>query len=327
VNRAVEPTSVAHRETAAAPLVKEGRPRIYRLHAGALDLTRAYLALSRGVSVQEIRLRAGGVRIDGRISPGALKIVFLRAEEIRVLGNRVSGEAMAIAYGGSRLDVAANRPGSAVALYFSPAVARCVVTEEALPALRRRMEGPLGLETLLSPVTQRGRALARSARGLLEQARQKGAWTRAWPPALEAEAVVETSAALIRDILGDDRSAAQTSVKRRRELALMVENLLWETPFDDGLRRLSLDDAAVRLRCSRRSIQLALQDEFGLGFTALKRLIRLQQVHAILRRRPAGRGVGRVAKAYEFNHLGRFAGHYRDMFGVLPSVELSPGSA
>ncbi len=322
MDRVAEPTSLPSRKDAPAHPLNVRRPRIYRLKTGALHLTRAHLALGRGVSVQEVRLLAGGVRFDGEIGAGALKVVFVETEEMRLLGNRVNGEAMALACGGSRLDFAANLPGSALILHFSPAAARRVVTEGARPALRRRIEGPLGLAPLLCSVTQRGRALQEKARRLLARAEEEKR-PRSLPSPSASDAIIEMSAELVAEILAVDHVVTSPGAKRRRELALTVENLLWETPRASGSRRLSLDDAAGRLRCSRRSIQLALHEEFGLGFIALKRAIRLQQVHVVLRRGHDGpAGVGRIAQAHEFNHLGRFSAHYRDMFGVLPSFDL-----
>lgn len=315
-------------DQAGAPaLLNSRRPRLYRLKGGALHLARPCLAFGRGVSIQEIRLLGGGVRIDGRIAAGALKIVFVKAEEIRLLGARVSGEAVALACGGA-LDLAANLPACALSIHFSPAVVQRIVAQAATPALRPRLEEPLDVEPLLSCVTPTASALEKSARRLLAAGESGQEELARRPPSPEWDAMVRLSADLLREAHAVGRTLAPPGAKRRRNLALTIEKLLWEAPHAGESRRLSLDDAAGRLRCSRRSIQIALQEEFGLGFVELKRAIRLHQVHAALRRERCGpSGVGRIAKAHEFNHLGRFAGHYREMFGVLPSVDLPGGAA
>lgn len=301
-------------------LLNGWRPRVYRLQPGPLRLTRRFLEIAPGLSIQELRLQSGGIRIDGRLEPGTLKIGFIRGKEIRILGTCVSSSIMMVAYGGARLNFAANVPGSALSLHFDPAVAQRIAPESALSALMERQQGPLGPETLLRPVTGAGRVFEQSLRRLLTQAEQGEG-------AAEPNDIIEASARLIGELLSAKRADPAPCANRRRALALTVENLLWEGPETTGFRRFSLDDAARRLKCSRRSIQLALQEEFGLGFVSLKRSIRLQQVHAILRRDPQGAaGVGRIARAHEFNHLGRFAGHYREMFGVLPSLDLAAGA-
>ncbi|MEK4032584.1 helix-turn-helix domain-containing protein [Methylocystis sp. IM3] len=315
-------------DQAGAPaLLNSRRPRLYRLKGGALHLARACLAFGCGVSIQEIRLLGGGLRIDGRIAAGALKIVFVKAEEIRLLGARVSGEAVALACGGGALHLAANLPASALSIHFSPAAVQRIVAQATTPELRRRLEAPLDFEPLLSCVTPSARALEKSARRLLAGGESGEENLARRPPPPEWDAMVGLSADLLREADAVGRTPAPRGARRRRRLALTIENLLWEAPHAGESRRLSLEDAARRLRCSRRSIQLAVQEEFGLGFVELKRAIRLHQVHAALRRERCGPyGVGRIAKAHEFNHLGRFAGHYREMFGVLPSVDL-PGGA
>ncbi|MGJ0507909.1 MAG: helix-turn-helix domain-containing protein [Methylocystis sp.] len=271
--------------------------------------------------MQETRLLAGGLRMDGHVGPGVLKIGFVRSKEIRVLGACVKDSVMAVACGGSRLNFSANLPGSLLTLLFDPEAAQRVVPESALAALTQRLDGEGGCATLLHSVTRTGSLLEKQVGRLLTLAE------RGEDVAPDAAEILATSARLIEELAATPPPPPPGPTCRRRELALTVERLLWEGPETAGFRRFSLDDAAKRLKCSRRSIQLALQEEFGVGFVALKRSIRLQQVHAILRHGAKGAaGVGRIAKAHEFNHLGRFAGHYRDMFGILPSFALAEGA-
>lgn len=319
MTKALEFTSAKEPEEVAARLLNGWNPRVYRLRPGPLRITRRFLQLGPGVSTQLTRLLTGGVRIDGQIGDGMLKIGFVRSKEIRILGSCEKNPFMAVACGGSRLNFSASLPGTALSLHFDREAAAGIVPAEALPLLTPAASGGGGPETLLHPVTDTGARLEKLLRRLLARAERDG--SAATPG--EAAQVVETSAGLIAEILVErstDVGEAAARARRRRSLALAVEALLWEAPQTIG--RFSLDDAARRLKCSRRSIQLALQEEFGLGFVVLKRMIRLQQVHALLRVKPLGAaGVGRIARAHEFNHLGRFAGHYRDMFGVLPSLE------
>ncbi len=319
MSRPLELTSVTDPDHVAPRLLTGWRPRVYRLRPGPLHVTRRYLWLAAVVSTQETRLLTGGLRIDGHIGPGMLKIGFVRSSEIRILGSCVREPFMALAGPGGRLNFSSMFPGSAVTLHLDQDVAQNAISADGLSLLARWLQCDCAPETLLRPVTRTGSVLEKLLRRLL--ARDDCAASAA---ALgEAEEVIEASARLIEEFVGSTEETF-TPTKRRRDLALAVEDLLWEAPDTKG--RFSLDDAARRLKCSRRSIQLAVQEEFGLGFVALKRSIRLQQVHAILRRNAEGAaGIGRIAKAHEFNHLGRFAGHYRKMFGVLPSLERPEG--
>lgn len=302
---------------AAAIMPGGWRPRVYRLDAGRLHLTRKYFELAPGLSIEELRLAAGGVRVDGVFDPGVLKIGFIEAKEMRVLGCRVSNVVLGVGYGGARFDSVGAAPGVALTLNFSPTLARRVVPDDALPRLLSRLSGPSGLATLLYPVTPKAFALRGEMRRLLTLA-ETGAPASAWPPDAPG-AIVAACADLIDQILRFPLDIPQMAPGRRRDLALSVEQLLWERPSAGRFGKFSLDDAAQRLGSSRRSIQLALQEEFGVGFVALKRAIRLQQAHAVLKNAPRI-GIGEIARAHEFFHQSRFSKQYREMFGVLPSM-------
>jgi len=316
-------TTVTDPDAAASVMPGGWRPRVYRLGAGRLHLARRRLELLPGLSVEEISLLAGSIRIDGAFDPGHLKIGFLDTDGTRILGNRVTNVVMAVAYGGARFDSAAWVPSMALTLNFSPAMARHVVPDEVRPRLLQRLRGPDGLAAMLFPVTPQAAALLSHLRRLLTLA-QSGATLL--DPVFSPDAVVAASAELIDQILAVELLVPGMSVGRRREVALAVEAFLWETPTVDGFRKFSIDDAAERLGASRRSIQLALREEFGMGFVAFKRAIRLQQVHSILRAEPRA-GIGEIARAHEFYHQSRFSRLYREMFGVLPSSELDGGAA
>lgn len=286
------------------------RPRVYQLGPGRMRAVRKHAEIAPGLSVEELRLFAGSIRVHDVFDPGALKIAFFETPDMRVLGNRVCNAFVGVAYGGARFDSAGSAPGVATVVSFSEATARRVVPDAAAPRLLERLSGPLGLETLIYPLTPQASALREKLRRLLSPI----------DGGIDSpEDIIATSAKLIGQILSARLLIPALSAGRRRELALAVEELLWEPPAANGAHKLSLDDAAKRLNSSRRSIQLALQEEFGLGYVALKRAIRLQQAQAALKRAPK-LGVGEVARIHEFFHLSRFSKHYRDMFGFLPST-------
>ncbi|QGM97328.1 AraC family transcriptional regulator [Methylocystis parvus] len=296
------------------------RPRVYRLDSGRVRIRRRHREIAPGVSIEELQLLAGSMRVIGVVDPGVLKIAFFDAPEMRVLGHHVRNSFMVVACGGARFDSVGAAPGAALTLNFSAAAAGCIVSEAAAPRLKERLTGPLGCEALLFPQTPRAAALQRQLRELLGAADIDRPDNPAPQPLVAVADIFAITAELIDQILSMDLRIPGLTVGRRRELAFATEELLWEPPMSDGARRLSLDDASKRLKSSRRGIQLALQQEFGLGYVALKRLIRLQQAYAALKRAP-GTGIGELARSHEFFHPSRFSKQYREMFGVLPSTE------
>lgn len=125
---------------------------------------------------------------------------------------------------------------------------------------------------------------------------------------------------------GDFRAKAQLASSggnpNRRDIALSVQKILWDGPDADRSERdLTLDDLAERRQVSRRTVQLAVQENFNMGFTALRRMIRLHQVRRAINEQPH-KNVSELAMQFYFNHLGRFSRDYFDTFGVLPSEEI-----
>ncbi|WP_433796333.1 AraC family transcriptional regulator [Actinoplanes sp. CA-252034] len=75
---------------------------------------------------------------------------------------------------------------------------------------------------------------------------------------------------------------------------------------------------------SERALQAGFQRYVGLSPTTYLRQVRLDRAHDELRQAEPGRTtVADVAHRWGFAHLGRFAGSYRDRFGVTPSQTLN----
>ena len=70
-------------------------------------------------------------------------------------------------------------------------------------------------------------------------------------------------------------------------------------------------------------LQESFRQHVGVPPLTYLRLLRLEGVHAELARAgPGGPGVSEVATRWGFTHLGRFAGAYRERYGVTPSQTL-----
>ena len=82
---------------------------------------------------------------------------------------------------------------------------------------------------------------------------------------------------------------------------------------------LSVVDLCRAAGVSRRTLEYAFQERFGLSPKAYMLARRLGEVRAELRQDPLGQSITRIANRWGFHHLSRFAGLYRRQFGELPS--------
>jgi AraC family ethanolamine operon transcriptional activator len=82
---------------------------------------------------------------------------------------------------------------------------------------------------------------------------------------------------------------------------------------------LSVVDLCRATGVSRRTLEYAFHELFGLSPKAYMLARRLDEVRAELRRVHGGRSITRVANEWGFHHLSRFAALYRRQFAELPS--------
>jgi len=87
--------------------------------------------------------------------------------------------------------------------------------------------------------------------------------------------------------------------------------------LDHATEPITVDDVAAAAGLSVRGLQEAFRRHHGISPTTYLRRIRLLLAREQLESGD-DRSVGDVARASGFAHLGRFAGSYRDEFGVLP---------
>ncbi|WP_417669264.1 helix-turn-helix domain-containing protein [Roseibium sp.] len=83
-------------------------------------------------------------------------------------------------------------------------------------------------------------------------------------------------------------------------------------------------DICTAIGVSERTLRYAFQEYVGLSPLAYLRACRLNRVRAVLAASdPRETTVTQVAMRFGFLHLGRFAGDYKRMFGVMPSNTLA----
>jgi AraC family ethanolamine operon transcriptional activator len=91
-----------------------------------------------------------------------------------------------------------------------------------------------------------------------------------------------------------------------------------------GPRPIHISELCSHLKVSRRSLHRAFSEALGIGPMAFLRRSRLTSIHSILKRAdPATVKVGDVATEYGFTELGRFAFHYKRLFGEHPHKTLA----
>jgi AraC-like DNA-binding protein len=109
---------------------------------------------------------------------------------------------------------------------------------------------------------------------------------------------------------------------QRRSIALKIEELLWKQPKSlHLLEEIDLDYLAELLDVSRRTIQVSVQEQFGVGFIDLRRTIRLYQIRTQITKTNLSENISTIVQKYFLTHPGRFSRDYKKMFGILPSVD------
>lgn len=91
---------------------------------------------------------------------------------------------------------------------------------------------------------------------------------------------------------------------------------------------LTVLDLCAALGASRRTLQSAYRQVYGLSPLAYLRLVRLNRAHRdLLHPLAPGESVTEVALRWGFWHMGQFARDFRSLFGVTPSATLQRGIA
>lgn len=110
---------------------------------------------------------------------------------------------------------------------------------------------------------------------------------------------------------------------QRRLMALQYEQRIWDAlPLRGSMPDVDRETCDA-LGLTRRTLQLAVQEHFGMSSNALQRTIRLSYANLLLSDPEGARNVTDAALAAGFSHLGRFSQQYRALFGETPSRTLA----
>jgi AraC family ethanolamine operon transcriptional activator len=120
----------------------------------------------------------------------------------------------------------------------------------------------------------------------------------------------------IVEILTLDGTPRSPESSRTRELVVRRSLELIDASAQEPL---SVVDLCRESGVSRRTLEYAFQEGFGLSPNAYLLARRLDGVRAELRQGDDGLSITRIANRWGFDHLSRFAAFYRRHFGELPS--------
>lgn len=287
---------------------------VYRLGEGPFHYDFVRVDLGGGVDLEHARFR-GPTRLVGTLAPDAVHLLFPYGRDLRLGGVPVSQRLVVIS-------------PPAVQLEGSTQVEGCGFTvtarERAYSALLGggMPSGPLlssGRTALVMSETPAAEALRLLLEGYFSALEQRQ------DLALEAqrvEQVRDDTLDLLRltllSAVAPGEEELQAPHPRRRALAISVEEWLWRQLDDPAAPAVTLGSAARELDASVRSIQLAVEEHFGVSFVRLVRLARLHQVHGALVLGLVS-NVSEAAIRHGFWHLGRFSRYYREVFGQPPS--------
>ncbi len=117
----------------------------------------------------------------------------------------------------------------------------------------------------------------------------------------------------------EDHAKAQGSVDRHRS-ARNAADLMHDLCKEE----ISITGLCESVGANRRTLHLGFMELYGMPPMKYLRALRLCKVRReILRSGDPGLKVTDLAMTWGFNHLGRFAGAYREFFGELPSKEIA----
>jgi AraC family ethanolamine operon transcriptional activator len=127
----------------------------------------------------------------------------------------------------------------------------------------------------------------------------------------------------IIEILTLDGDPRLPELSRTRELAVSRSLELIDASAREPL---SVADLRRAAGVSRRTLEYAFQERFGLSPKAYLLARRLDGARAELRQDHDDLSVTRIANRWDFDHLSRFAAFYRRQFGELPSETIRAGN-
>lgn len=289
--------------------------RTYILRPGPFHLRCFRRVLTEGLSVHRAGL-SSGARIVAHLNDDALHLGIYKLRAGRFMHVEAGGDELCgVTLGGGRWEIVVNTESEGVMLLAQGELARRLIKAaqahvDADDDIRQRIRDSFVLppspstrtlgqrlqEALDSTDVSRVAAISNELPGLVEQALPK---------------ILPLAA-----ILPKPRS-------QRRHMALAYEQRIWDLLPVRGALPDVTQELCEELDLTQRTLQMAVQEHFGLSCIGLQRTIRLNYARQLLADPVGARNVTDAALAAGFSHLGRFSQNYRALFGEHPSRTLA----
>lgn len=263
----------------------------------------------------------GANRMQGAVREGALHVAFVWTENVRLMDTRFSGLRMIIGLSGSPWEGSSLMPAKCCNIVLEWARVKEGLSPEALAYLEQATATPWGRSSLISEPSQTANTLCQAMMSCLDESAQARALVMHEQNKASWHADLTALVIAVIEQLADVQAPESIAERSRRfVLARDVESMLWRLPtWELTATAASVDQMAARFHVSRRTLQLALYEFFGVGFVNLSRTIRMHRVRRMLQNKRELRSIASLAQEYGFAHLGRFSVQYRQMFGMSPS--------
>ena len=213
-----------------------------------------------------------------------------------------------LAYGPGAEHTARNLPG----IDFMFAILERSRLDEYAKSLGIQVEIPLQGQIHRLALTAKTKAVGPAFAAFADATANEG-----YPPAATADGVLRAVTHALRE---DDR-VRRIGSARRINSRHVVHNCL---DYANAVQRIpSISELCLAAHVSERRLRQAFTDEFDLPPSQYFRAWALNEAHDRLAHSPGDQTtVTNVACGLGFDHLGRFAGHYKQIYGETPSTTL-----
>lgn len=292
--------------------------KIYKVSPDQLRFQKKTLRFSDNLFIEHKVMHAGSARMTGRIGEGRLSLLFFQSENAKFLGYSTKENLMSLSFSGSNWDAVATAPAESFSLQANSVITETILPKKNAELLKKRMSKNGRSEALILPLISEAKPLSHALKQGFYLAKNANFETESEEKLIWLEQdLIELASVLMDQFLKADVITLPSSQIIKRKIANEIEEMLWLDPEDSEIQ-ISLQTLVEHFNYSRRQIQMAIEENFGMGFVALKRLIRLHQAHQKLKAKPKRVQIQQIARNYEFLNHGRFSGYYKEMFGVEP---------
>ena len=290
----------------------------YRLSPGKVSFEIETLRFSDNLFIEHKIFHEGSGRISGQINDGRLCLLFFKIENSKVLSHSFKEDLMSLAFSGSSWDATINAPAESFSLQINSLVTQTILPKENAELLKKRMSITGKCEALILPLKPEAEILLHALKQGIHLAKSNASEVETSETLIWLEQdLIELASVVLDQFLTSEPVSLPGGQLTKRKIAQNIEEMLWQDPTDSEIE-ISLDTLVDHFNYSRRQIQMAIEENFSIGFVALKRIIRLYQAHQKLKEKPKRVQIQQIARDYEFLNHGRFSGYYKEMFGIEP---------